>query len=397
MTAFLSDYNVYMNLVFGGNATLIAIVTGILLSGVSAVLYKLPSAISTIAHKHLLASVTVDNSCGAYNNIMDNLDREDSILSRLGHYTMYSKTWWNNSTYLGPGAGSRLMRSKVCWYLMRTRSEQLDDKLLLVSIFYVPRYRSVMFLEYIDKQSKSSADTRGTYRVAKMVDGSPKSVRQANPPSNSLVRTRGSSEVYARVDNFVNAKSRYIDNDVPYKLGLLLYGPPGVGKTSVVRHIAAEYGYDIIVIDSITDLKCLHDMKSASQYIILMEEIDSMVANASVGDAITKLVGATMLTDILKELDGVLMTPGRLLIATTNHLESLDPALLRPGRFDHLVEFYNINKDELSTFINKYYNVGATAANVIMPEGGVSPAVIQNDYISTTEKEFLSKYVDMIH
>jgi len=394
MTGLLSDYNHYMTMVFDNNTTLIAIVSGIILSGASAIIYKLPDILGRLVHKHMLSSITVDNNCRAYNNIMDNLNIKDSVLAQLGHYTIYSKSWWSDISLLGPGNGTRLIYSRICWYIIRTKTETLNDKLLLVTEFYVPRYASRKFIDYINEISIKDVDTCNTYRVAKMVNDEPHSVRQTNPPKGSLVETRGSSEVYRSINNFINNKARYVDNDVPYKLGLMLYGPPGVGKTSVVRHVAAKYNYDIIVIDTITDLKRVHDMTSDSKYIILIEEIDTMVndyKNDSENE-IAGLMGAAILSDMLKELDGVLMTPGRLLIATTNHLDTLDPALTRPGRFDNLIEFHTINNIELARFVNKYYNMDVSPSDVIVPKDGVSPAEIQNDYISKNKIEFLSKY-----
>jgi len=395
MTEILNDYNQYMITIFNNNETLIAIVSGIILSGMSAIVYKLPDTMSRLAHKYILSSITVDSNCRAYDNIMYNLNLKDSVLTQLGHYTIYPKSWWSDIPVLGPGNGIRLIYSNICWYIIRTRTESLNDKLLLVTVFYVPRYSSKKFTDYISKISITDADTSNTYRIAKIINNEPCSIRQTKPGNGSLVETRGSSEVYRSVNNFINNKNRYIDNDVPYKLGLLLYGPPGVGKTSVVRHIAAKYDYDIIVIDTITDLKRIHDLTSDSKYIILIEEIDTMVndyENNSENN-IANLIGAAILSDMLKELDGVLMTPGRLLIATTNHLNTLDPALIRPGRFDNIIEFHTINDIELARFVNKYYDMDVLPSDVIVPKDGVSPAEIQNDYISKTKTGFLSKYI----
>lgn len=54
-----------------------------------------------------------------------------------------------------------------------------------------------------------------------------------------------------------------------------------------------------------------------------------------------------MLSDILEVLDGIIDMPGRVIILTTNHHEKLDPALMRPGRIDHVIEFKNMTRQNI--------------------------------------------------
>merc|ERR1711978_451763 len=69
------------------------------------------------------------------------------------------------------------------------------------------------------------------------------------------------------------------------------------------------------------------------------------------------------LSDLLEALDGVLEMNGRMLIMTTNHLEKLDPALIRPGRVDTSLEFKRCNKKAIGEFFEAFF--GKESYNIL--------------------------------
>lgn len=120
---------------------------------------------------------------------------------------------------------------------------------------------------------------------------------------------------------------------VPLKRGALLYGPYGTGKTltaSVTARKGVRNGWTFVYLDSVKDLKAGLDF--AAQYapaILFAEDIDRVVQ----GDR------SLSMDDILNTLDGVDTKNGEIMtIFTTNHIEIINPALLRMGRLDTLVE-----------------------------------------------------------
>lgn len=139
-----------------------------------------------------------------------------------------------------------------------------------------------------------------------------------------------------KIDTFLSSEQWHIDKGVPYHLGILLYGPPGTGKSSMIHAIASHMGRDIylnkgpkINIEGID-----HD-----NGILVLEDIDSAGLNVSNRDDDKDgKVGAASMSEILNILDGVASPHGLVTIATTNHLDRLDPAMIRHGRFDVKVE-----------------------------------------------------------
>jgi len=153
---------------------------------------------------------------------------------------------------------------------------------------------------------------------------------------------------------FRRSKQRYERLVVPYHRGYLLHGPPGTGKTSLVSALAAHFGLSIYILNlaDFNDRSLMGAVNNVpSNSILLFEDIDCMKGSQSriesdSGSAQTG--GATLrskevapnqngvtLSGLLNVLDGFAAPTGVLFMMTTNYVEKLDPALLRPGRIDY--------------------------------------------------------------
>lgn len=141
---------------------------------------------------------------------------------------------------------------------------------------------------------------------------------------------------------------------MPYHRGYLLYGPPGTGKTSLVSALAAKSGMSIYIVNlsefNVRTLKtAMNEVPENS--LILFEDIDCMKAgnrrddlselrerqHSAAGTEKTDVAdrfGVT-LSGLLNVLDGVHAPANVVYVMTTNKVEALDPALLRPGRIDY--------------------------------------------------------------
>jgi mitochondrial chaperone BCS1 len=155
---------------------------------------------------------------------------------------------------------------------------------------------------------------------------------------------------------YLDNKSWFTDHGIPYRTGILLYGPPGTGKTSLIHAIAGTFDLSIYILnpadlDSENSLR--HAMATIGQRsILLIEDADTSIASrapetkpasnqtvisSTPVDVATPIKGPT-LSGVLNALDGIAAAYGRVLFLTTNHIEKLDPALIRDGRVDMKVE-----------------------------------------------------------
>eukprot|EP00835_Amoeboradix_gromovi_P006626 NODE_819_length_3938_cov_0.505600.p1 type:complete len:662 gc:universal NODE_819_length_3938_cov_0.505600:2440-455(-) len=127
--------------------------------------------------------------------------------------------------------------------------------------------------------------------------------------------------------------------------GLLLYGPPGTGKTLLAKAIATESGLNFLSVkgpelfnkyvgESEKALKSIFDKaRSVAPVVIFFDEIDAIGKTRGSESG----VGDRMLVQLLTELDGIQKLSKITVLAATNRPDTLDPALIRPGRFDKLI------------------------------------------------------------
>jgi transitional endoplasmic reticulum ATPase len=131
--------------------------------------------------------------------------------------------------------------------------------------------------------------------------------------------------------------------------GILLFGPPGTGKTMLAKAVATESQANFISIKGPEFLskwvgesekavrETFRKARQAAPAVIFLDEIDS-IAPARGGSTSDSHVTERVISQILTELDGLESLNSVIVIAATNRPDIIDPALLRPGRFDRLIE-----------------------------------------------------------
>src|SRR5436309_3204230 len=156
------------------------------------------------------------------------------------------------------------------------------------------------------------------------------------------------------IEKFKRSKKRYCELGVPYHRGYLLYGPPGTGKTSLASALAQRFGMSIYAINlndfnDRTLMTAINEVPPNS--VILFEDIDCMssgkarvaasewsakngLTSCAGKDEVLDKLGVT-LSGLLNVLDGFSAPENVLFVMTTNRIEALDRALLRPGRIDY--------------------------------------------------------------
>ncbi len=176
------------------------------------------------------------------------------------------------------------------------------------------------------------------------------------------------------IERFRESKRRYAHLGVPYHRGYLLYGPPGTGKTSLVSALAARFGMSIYAVNlndfNDRSLKtAINDVPPNS--VILFEDVDCMQsrqtktnaeqekneqgAQALDGkpDPLARL-GVT-LSGLLNVLDGFYAPENVLFVMTTNRIEALDGALLRPGRIDYKLFLGNASDRQKTELYSRFF------------------------------------------
>ncbi len=149
------------------------------------------------------------------------------------------------------------------------------------------------------------------------------------------------------VVDFLRDPSRFAKLGARVPKGILLYGPPGTGKTLLAKAVAHESGAAFFsqsasaFVEMFAGVgagrirKLFETARKHSPAIVFIDELDA-VGTARSGTSLNREQDQT-LNQLLVELDGFTNDPGVIVLAASNRLDVLDPALLRPGRFDRQV------------------------------------------------------------
>ena len=154
------------------------------------------------------------------------------------------------------------------------------------------------------------------------------------------------SDIQERIKRFELQKDRYAKFGKPWKLNFMLCGTPGSGKTSLIKAIANAYNKSMYILQLNSEtkasniLKCIK--KIGSNSILLIEDIDSYFKGRKTED--TGLSFSTFI-NILDGVSGKLN--GLITFVTANYPETLDSAILRPGRIDYIAKFDYPKKKEI--------------------------------------------------
>lgn len=206
------------------------------------------------------------------------------------------------------------------------------------------------------------------------------------------------------IKTFIANESKYKRLAYPYSYSALLYGKPGTGKTSTILAIASALNRHIEYVNlaKISVTKLLNRINRSKGDILVFEDIDAInsAVNSSREDNDTQPADTpavdpdeipsiprkrddepissifsytpTSLSDILNITDGLLASDGTICLFTTNHIEKLDPALLRAGRMNRIVEFSNLNPDTSARLV-KY------ALGIDIPPSSFKPDICPAD------------------
>ncbi len=189
-------------------------------------------------------------------------------------------------------------------------------------------------------------------------------------------------KLLSHLETFKNDKEWFLNHGVPYRTGICLYGPPGTGKTSLVRAICGLDHRDLYILNlNVISDKGLETAVDSlgKNAVLLIEDIDTFKAtNNRAGKKSDHSDASTGLTlsGILNAIDGISTSDGRILVITTNKLDALDSALIRPGRIDLKLHLDYLNEKTVRKALVRFYP-GIKLPSFRVKES-LSPAELQN-------------------
>jgi len=412
----------------------------LIFGAVSTVFYYLYYLFLDLFQRAFIVTVTIENTSELFDWLVRWLSEQEQSKSFLHSTTttlqVYVKKFttmdfWDNidgddsastSIELLPGPGDHIVRfkNKSVWV-----SRANSSKVVTVGHNNRPFVKEYLSLSIYGRDHTLFTDLFDEARKMSMMKDNEKTriytlheygykwvLANAKDPrsfESVILDTNMSQSIADDATEFLTSKDWYLSVGLPYRRGYLLYGPPGCGKTSFVSALAAKMNLSICCLtlsnDSLDDQSLnerLHD--APGNAIILLEDIDSVFIERNVADSHSSRV---TFSGLLNSIDGVASQEGRLFFMTTNHIEKLDPALLRPGRCDVRCEFKRASKKQISDMFSRFYPlseysfVDEKLVNKLLnsiPEYTVPMAALQEHFMRYREdpKKAVERYHEIL-
>jgi len=272
---------------------------------------------------------------------------EDSYV--LGSYKLADGTTaeYNVSYLQSPNPRERLIDLLVANRVPITIDQQFTKSLVLPASIFIPTLIVVLVFVYFIVSYR-----RGT-GLFEIDSGARKAMPDDTPVSFSDVAGQETAVAELReVSRYLSDPKRFEAVGAQIPKGILLYGPPGCGKTLIARALAGEAGaafYSISGADFVElyvgvgasrARELFREARANAPAIVFIDELDSVGQRRAAGGSVatgSRQEQEQALNQILAEMDGFSPSEGVIVVGATNRPDVLDQALLRPGRFDRAI------------------------------------------------------------
>jgi chaperone BCS1 len=325
-------------------------------------LRAVPAQILDFAGKTFWTRIFVESLSNDYRDVDDFIERH-----RLNFFSR-SLEMKDGAVKTGFGAGWGVYEG-VPFKYSKVRTTQQIAPMETITLSFLTRRREVVARFMTDCRPEEHRNTlQVTLYSAVGHEGSMR--RRKRGLDTVFVDPAIKARLVTRLKWFVGAEDWFATRGIPWKIGIVLHGPPGTGKTSLIHALASDFGFDIKYIKSLHGLGAAFKTGGRNDLFVI-EDIDAMATqlNREKEGEPDKSRGSP-LHEILNAMDGMQTPDGLKFIVTTNYLDRLDPAIVRPGRIDEVIEIGPLPLESARAMFRAFY--GRDGIGDYRPQTGAS-------------------------
>lgn len=383
----------------GGESMAKGLITVGIMGALVAVLRGVPTRIWLFIKQRLTVSICSDGACAM--NIY--LHLQDFILqNRAGSAIKYYDysirrnrrgITIDYSVGIDVGSGMFFYRGRPFWYVLENAKEHgsVPSKVTLTTLSLNKSYLKDL-LKITDKLLSIHGSGR-SYFVNEGSDWMASGKMEASPAI--FLEEKLKAELDAKIDFFRDNRAWYTKRGLTYKLIIILHGPPGTGKSRIARYVADRLGYSLGSMQSSTSFQARLHNASRRNIVVSIPDFDAAglatrragmkdeiahlaeetpkgglgTAQSSGMDKVLALFDSGTLVEVLNTLEGDIPLNNCVVVMSTNCIDQIDPALLRPSRCDMLIEVKALGYTEVNAFYQHFYE---TTADLPLTYHGIS-------------------------
>ena len=227
------------------------------------------------------------------------------------------------------------------------KGNQFEDEISFFTIVSETNYQAYLdlrndFDSWVTKRDRSNLHIR-------VVDGEDTPYSKDNSWDDVFLTEEMKKDIRQCVENFLNNKDFYLENNIPWKTGMLIYGDPGNGKSTLIKTIISNYNFKPVTIipgandDAVREAFAYAEEQSPS--LLFFEDLDSMLDRT------------IDTSSFLNLMDGVSAKNGIFVIATANDISKFKGNIIdRPSRFDKKFEIPLPDAQMAYQYMKKWFN-----------------------------------------
>jgi mitochondrial chaperone BCS1 len=267
---------------------------------------------------------------------------------------------------LGPGLGFHFfVFNRRLYWVHKTEQPSSGSNIpkyrLLISTFG----RSRSPIEKLVKEISPVQDEHKLQTMTISADGDwqIQSVIQKRSLDSIILPPEIKSEMVRSLDEFYQQRQWFLDKGLAHKMCVVFHGQPGCGKTSFVKGLASHYDKNVytLSLNTVSDRSLpVYLSKVPGGSFVLVEDFDTFsVLKSREAKKEKKSMfeddGPLTLSGVLNALDGIAALDNIVIFMTTNHLDQIDPAILRDGRTDAIIELKSLTTAGIYEYVKFAY------------------------------------------